>query len=398
MERQNGQAVSADSLSDSHSPIETDAVIIGAGPVGIYLAFQLGLLEVKAHLIDALPYPGGQCVELYGDKPIYDIPGIPVCTGKELVDNLLQQVTPFAPPLHLGQVVTALQTLPDGRFQLETNHGSTWIARAIFIAGGAGAFLPRSPSIPGLHDLPHSDLRFHFVPDAALAPQRTSLAATGARSDAAPADKVAADDLGDVVILGDGDSALEAALALALSLSLAPTAAHRSVVRSVTLMHRRDVFTASPATQAAFRDAVSAGKIRFMAAQITGIDAPNGRLQHIAVADSEGQTHTVPANTLWVLQGLSPKLGPIAEWGLAMERRQLQINTETYATSTPGIYAVGDVITYPGKKKLIASGFHEAIIAGFASMSVIFPQRRVLLQYTSSSSHLQKLLGVNQPD
>ena len=358
MERQDRQAVAADSLSEPHPPIETDAVIIGAGPVGIYLAFQLGLLEAKTHLIDALPYPGGQCVELYGDKPIYDIPGIPVCTGQELVNNLLQQVAPFAPPLHLGQVVTALQVQPDGRLKVATNHGQQWLARAVFIAGGVGAFLPRSPSLPGLHDLPQSDLRFHFTPDAAN------------------------ENLGDVLILGDGDSALEAALAL------------HSKARSVTLLHRRDVFTANPAAQAAFRAAVAAGKIRFMAAQAVGMDAPNGRLQHLDVADNQGQTHRLTANTLWVLQGLSPKLGPIAEWGLAMEKRQLQVNTETFSTSIPGIFAVGDVVSYPGKKKLIASGFHEAIMASFASMSVIFPQRRVLLQYTSSSSHLQKLLGV----
>jgi len=343
--------------------LETDAVIIGAGPVGIYLAFQLGLLETQAHLIDALPHPGGQCVALYGDKPIYDIPGIPLCTGQSLVDGLLQQVKPFAPPMHLGHLVQSFQRLDDGRLEVTTQRGLVLRAKAVFIAGGAGAFMPRSPAIEGLSALPPEDLQYQLNENHARTLE-------GKRH---------------IVVLGDGDGALEAAIALGQG---------KHPQTQVTLVHRRAVFAAAAHIQEALEEAIAAKLVRFIAAQLSGMRTDGGRLHSLHGMDANGASVDIDCDHLLVLQGLSPKLGPIAEWGLAMERRQLKVDTETYATSEAGIYAVGDIISYPGKKKLIASGFSEAIIAGFASMSVIAPQRRVMLQYTSSSTQLQRLLGV----
>ena len=343
--------------------LDTDAVIIGAGPVGIYLAFQLGLLETQAHLIDALPHPGGQCVALYGDKPIYDIPGIPFCTGQSLVDGLLQQVKPFAPPMHFGQLVQSVERLEDGRFQVATNRDLVLRAKVVFIAGGAGAFVPRSPAIEGLSTLPPDDLQY------ALPERHTGLLQHKRH----------------IVVLGDGDAALQAALVLGCE---------HGPHAKITLVHRRAVLSASAAVQGEFQAAIAAQSVNFIAAQLSGMRTDSGRLQSLNGVDANGAPIDIPCDHLLVLQGLSPKLGPIAAWGLDMERRQLTVDPETLATSEPGIYAVGDIISYPGKKKLIASGFSDAIIAGFASMSVIAPQRRVLLQYTSSSTQLQRLLGV----
>lgn len=348
--------------------IDTDALIIGAGPVGLYQAFQLGLLEVRTHLIDALPHAGGQCIELYADKPIYDIPGIPACTGRQLVDNLLQQVAPFAPDFHFSQLVSGFERGDDGHFLIHTSVGLQLRAKAVFIAAGVGAFQPRCPSIDGLRSFAGTQLHF----------QRPSHAAQtqGAH----------------VLILGDTDSALQAALDLCSATGRYADPAVRPA--SVTLIHRRDVFQAAPDTEAAFRAQVARGALRFMAAQPTAIHAQDHRLHSITVADNQGTLHTLNVDCMLVLQGLSPQLGPIAEWGLAMERRQLRVNTETFATDLPGVFAVGDINNYPGKKRLIACGFHEAILAAFGAMPHIAPHRRVQLQYTSSSAHLQQLLGV----
>ena len=318
------------------------------------------MLEASVQLIDALPHPGGQCVELYGDKPIYDIPGIPACTGQALVDGLLQQLAPFAPPMHLGQLVDAVRPHPDGGFVVSTDKALQIHSKTVFIAGGVGAFVPRCPAIDGLQALRDTQLHFdaHYSP-----PPNTE----------------------HLLILGDGDTALEAALRLAQS----PARPQR-----ITLIHRRDVFTAEAPTQTAFHAALADGSLHFIAAQLTAITTQHGVLQSVSVADNQGDVRTLDVNQILVLQGLSPKLGPIADWGLAMERRLINIDPASFATSVPGIFALGDIVNYPGKKKLIASGFHEAIMAAFAAMPFIHPDRKPLLQYTSSSSHLQKLLGV----
>lgn len=341
--------------------IETDAVIVGAGPVGIFQAFQLGLLEISSHIVDALPYAGGQCVELYADKPIYDIPGVPVYTGRELIANLLEQVSPFKPHWHLGQLVTNLQQQPDGRLLLETNSGTRFITKTLFIAAGVGAFQARMPNIEGL--AAHMGKQLHLalpLGDAWISRN--------------------------VLILGDTDSALQAAIDLAKQ---------AQKPKSVTLMHRRNVFVAEPSTIAAFRALVDSGDIQFVAGQTTSIQESESSLSALRYLDAEGKEQTLPVDELLVLMGLSPKLGPIAHWGLEMERRQLKVNTESYATDVPAIFAVGDINTYPGKKKLILCGFHETVLAAFGAATIVYPQKKVLLQYTTTSTRLHSLLGVD---
>ena len=339
--------------------IETDALVIGAGPVGLFQVFELGLLEIKAHVIDSLPAAGGQCVELYADKPIYDIPGTPVCSGRELVARLLKQIQPFNPTFHLDQQVNRVQRQADGRFQIETSANTKLIAKTIFIAGGVGSFQPRRLKIDGLGAFEGTQL-FYNVPAAeALAGKR-------------------------LVIIGDGDAALECALNLS----------RQGQAASVTLMHRRDEFKAAPGTIDAVRQLRATQQVQFIAAQAIGIEQTLSRLTALQVASAEGTTRSLPLDALIVLTGLSPKLGPIADWGLALARKQLVVDTEKFETSTPGIFAVGDVNTYPGKKKLILCGFHEAALAAFGAAPYVFPGKPVHLEYTTTSPRLHRALGV----
>jgi thioredoxin reductase (NADPH) len=352
-----------DSLRAAASPsaIETDALIIGAGPVGIFQAFQLGLLEISCHIVDALPHPGGQCVELYPDKPIYDIPGVPVYTGRELIAQLLKQVAPFKPPFHLGQLVSTVVPQADGRLLVGTTAGTRFLTKTLFIAAGVGAFQARLPAVNGLET--HLGQQLHLA-----LPQETDWSTRN------------------VLVLGDTDQALEAAVSLAT---------RAAKPRSVTLMHRRQVFAAAPATVAAFQALVDAQAIRFVAGQLTGVDENQGRISAAHYLDSEGAQQTLPVDELLVLLGLSPKLGPVAHWGLDMERRQLKVNTETFATDMQGVFAVGDINTYPGKKKLILCGFHECVLAAFGAAAIVFPDKKVLLQYTTTSTRLHSLLGLD---
>ncbi|MES2227204.1 MAG: NAD(P)/FAD-dependent oxidoreductase [Pseudomonadota bacterium] len=347
--------------SANAAAVATDAVVIGAGPVGLFQVFELGLLGIRAHVIDSLPFAGGQCVELYADKPIYDIPATKVCTGRELVARLLQQIEPFAPTLHLAQQVETVARQADGRFRVGTSAGVQFIATTVFIAGGVGSFQPRRLKVDGLAAFEGSQL-FHAVPDAA--------ALAGRR----------------VLIVGDSDAALQTALDLA--------AAGPARAAAITLMHRRDEFKAAPATTEALRRLRAAGQIEFVAAQATGLEISQGRLAALRVATAEGATRALPLDTLLVLTGLSPKLGPIADWGLAIERKQLVVDTAKFETSEPGIFAVGDVNTYPGKKKLILCGFHEAALAAFGAAERVFPDRPIHLEYTTTSPRLHKALGV----
>ncbi len=350
--------------------IETDAVIIGAGPVGLFQAFQLGLQEVRAHVVDALPHAGGQCVELYADKPIYDIPGLPVCSGRELAQRLLQQIAPFQVPLHLGHQILALTRQTDGRFWLETSEGQQFLTRTVFIAAGVGAFVPRKVPLDALSPFekgPSPQVRYFGVDAAALAGQH-------------------------VVVMGGEEAALETALQLSAS----------GQCQRVTLLHRVDKFKVEPALEQAMRQAVATGALDLVLGQPVGITVEpvagaSARLTglQLATADGpEGTTVTCPLDTLLPRLGLSPKLGPIADWGLAMERKQIAVDTERFETTEPGVYAVGDVNTYPGKRKLILCGFHEATLAAFAAAERVHPDRRVLLQYTTTSPRLHELLGV----
>ena len=346
------------------SIIETDAVIIGAGPVGLFQVFELGLLEVKAHVIDNLPYPGGQCVELYPDKPIYDIPAVPVCTGQELTESLLKQIEPFGATFHYGQEVTTVRKEEDGRFYVETSKETKFLAKTVFIAAGVGAFQPRTIKVDDVDKFTGSQLFYSAKRPADFAGK-------------------------DLLVLGGGDSALDWALNFAGD---GPNKA-----KSVTLVHRRDVFKAAPASVSKMQDLVANGKMKFIIGQLTGYEENDAKLSGAVITGVDGTVHHVPTSMMLVFFGLSPKLGPIAEWGLEIERRQLKVDTEKFQTSQPGIFAVGDINTYPGKKKLILSGFHECALAAFGATSIIFPDKKIHMQYTTTSPKLHKVLGVETP-
>jgi thioredoxin reductase (NADPH) len=344
--------------------IETDAVIVGAGPVGLFQVFELGLLEIKAHIIDSLAYPGGQCIELYPDKPIYDIPAVPVCTGKELTDNLLKQIEPFGASFHLGQEVSLVRKRDDGRFDVQTSKGTQLVTKTIFIAGGVGSFQPRLLRVDGLDKYDGTQLHYRVRNPQQFAGKN-------------------------LVIVGGGDSALDWAL------NFAQDGPHKA--ESVILVHRRDGFRAAPASVAKMKELCDAYEMQFVVGQVTGIEEADGSLTGVKVTGGDGVTRVVPLDMLLVFFGLSPKLGPIADWGLNIERKQLTVDTEKFETNVPGIFAVGDINTYPGKKKLILSGFHEAALAAFGAAPYIFPDKRIHLQYTTTSPKLHKVLGVETP-
>eukprot|EP01041_Mallomonas_annulata_P016271 gene16271-34070_t len=314
--------------------IDTDAVIVGAGPVGLFQVFELGLLEIKSHVIDSLAYPGGQCVELYPDKPIYDIPAVPVCTGQELTDNLLRQIAPFGATFHYGQEVTTVQKQDDGRFFVETSKGTRFLTKTIFIAAGVGAFQPRTLKVDGLEAFEGSQLHYRVKNPGDFAGKN-------------------------LVIVGGGDSALDWAL------DFVKDSPHKA--ESVILIHRRDGFKAAPANVAKMKELCEAYEMQFIVGQVTGYEERDGRLVGAKVTGGDGVTRVVPLDVLLVFFGLSPKLGPIAQWGLDIERKQLKVDTEKFSTSETGIFAVGDINIYPGKKKLILSGFHECALAAFGA-------------------------------
>ena len=340
---------------------KTDAVVIGAGPVGLFQIFQLGLQGLSCHVIDALPHAGGQCAELYGDKPIYDIPGIKVCTGQELTDRLLEQIVPFAPQWHLGEQASVLAPQPNGGFLVETSSGTQLHARAVFIAAGVGAFLPRALKLPGLEAFEGTQLRYGLDEGENLAGQH-------------------------LVVHGGG----EHAVATAITCATAPEHLRPS---RVTLHHRRDVFDAPPAVLDQLRVLRVAGRIEVAIGVASGIEQAAGHLSALMLTTSEGKLLRVPLDRLLVRLGLVPRLGPIADWDMALERKQIVVDPTTFATSVPGIYAVGDAITYPGKRKLIVSGFHEATLAAFGAAEWLAGQK-LPLEYTTSSARLQSLLGV----
>ena len=363
MEPQLNQEV-INTAAQHDGPIETDAVIVGAGPVGLFQVFELGLLEIKAHVIDSLAYPGGQCIELYPDKPIYDIPAVPVCTGKELTDNLLKQIEPFGATFHYGQEVSVVEKQEDGRFFVETSKGSKFLTKTIFIAAGVGAFQPKLLRVEGLEKFDNSQLHYRVKNPADFAGKN-------------------------LVIVGGGDSALDWALNF--------VADGPNKAESVILIHRRDGFKAAPASVAKMKDLCDAYEMQFIVGQITGYDEKDGKLTGAKVTGADGVTRVVPLDVLLVFFGLSPKLGPIAHWGLDIERKQLKVDTEKFSTNVPGIFAVGDINTYPGKKKLILSGFHECALAAFGAAPLIFPDKKIHLQYTTTSPKLHKVLGVESP-
>ena len=338
--------------------IDTDVVIIGAGPCGLFQVFELGLLGLKAEVVDSTRQPGGQCAELYPDKPIYDIPGIPVCSGQELTDALLRQIEPFNCGMHLQEEVTVVRKDRDDSFHVETNAGTQFHAKAVVIAGGVGSFQPRKLRVPGAEDFEGRSLHYRVQDPTQFAGQR-------------------------LVILGGGDSALDWVLELA------------NVAEHITLVHRRDEYRAVPDSVNKMRKLVADGKIDVIeSAKATAIDGVDGSIQTITIQPREGEPVEVPADHVLVFFGLAPKLGPIAEWGLNINRKTVNVDTEKFETSEPGIYAVGDINYYAGKKKLILCGFHEAALAAFAIKQRIEPDKKVHVQYTTTSPMMHKRLGL----
>lgn len=335
---------------------ETDVIIVGAGPCGLFNVFELGLLDLKAHLVDILDRPGGQCAELYPEKPIYDIPALPVVTGQELTDRLMEQIAPFNPVFHLSQMAVALDKLDDGRWQLTTDSGTVLVAPVVVISAGGGSFQPKKPPIPGIEAYEGQSV-FYAV--------RKMEAFRGKH----------------LVIAGGGDSALD------WTLNLLPVAA------SVTLVHRRPEFRAAPDSVNKMLARVEAGEMDFRVGQITGLEGKEGQLSGVRLRSDAGE-ETIEADTLLAFYGLTMKLGPVANFGLNLHENLIPVDTEKFETSTPGIFAVGDINWYPGKLKLILSGFHEAALMSQAAFRICRPDAKLRFQYTTSSSELQKRLGV----
>ncbi len=348
---------------DDTPAIDTDVLVIGAGPVGLFSVFELGLLELRCELVDALPHPGGQCAELYPDKPIYDLPGLPVVSGRALVQRLLDQIAPFKPRLHLGHLVSQLRRRPDGRWDAATDRATRFNAGAVILAAGAGAFLPRSLALDGIEAHVGHQVLHQAPPAEALTGQQ-------------------------VLILGDEDGALETAITLA----------EAGACASVTLVHRRDQFRAAAATVGRLQALRADGRLHFIAGQPRALrhddPAEPARLTGLDLLDGDGITRPVAVDRLLLLLGLSPRLGPIAQWGLALQRRQVPVSTEAFETAEPGLYAVGDINTYPGKRKLLLCGFHEATLAAFGAATRRAGGKPLLLQYTTTSPQLHRLLGV----
>ena len=343
--------------------ITTDVVIVGAGPCGLFQVFELGLLGLKAEVIDSIRQPGGQCTELYPDKPIYDIPAIPVCTGDELTEQLMQQIAPFEAGMHLGEEVTVVQRQDDDSFLVETSAGKQFNAKAVVIAAGVGSFQPRPLRADGIDAFEGKSVHYRVRNPEQFAGKR-------------------------LAILGGGDSALDWVLELA------------KIAEHITLVHRRDEYRAAPASVEKMRELAAAGQVTVIEkAKVTALHGEGDQVASMTVQPKEGDAVVVDADQVLVFFGLAPKLGPIADWGLDINRKTINVDTEKFETSEPGIYAVGDINFYPGKKKLILCGFHEAALAAFAIKQRVEPERKVHLQYTTTSPIMHERLGVeNEAD
>ncbi len=334
--------------------IETDVLIIGAGPVGLFAVFELGLLDLKCHLVDILDRPGGQCAELYPEKPIYDIPGLPEVSGQQLVDNLLKQIAPFDPQFHFGRMVTGLSKRPDGIFAVTTDAGERFAAKVVVIAAGGGSFQPKRPPVAGIEEYEGTSVFYSVRQMDAFRDQ-------------------------DVVIVGGGDSALDWTLNL------------QKIAKSVTLVHRRAEFRAAPDSVKRMWALHEGGKVGFQLGQIASLEGEGGVLSAVNVKSADGEVR-LPATRLLPFFGLTMKLGPVAEWGLNLDQNLILVNTDKFETSERGIFAIGDINYYPGKLKLILSGFHEAALMAQEAKKIVDPDQRVIFQYTTTSTALQKKL------
>jgi thioredoxin reductase (NADPH) len=337
-------------------PVETDAVIIGAGPVGLFAVFELGLLDIKAHVVDILDKIGGQCAELYPEKPIYDIPGLPIVSGQGLTDALLAQIKPFGATFHLGQRIDSLQRTADGRFKLVTDIGTQFVAKVVVIAAGGGSFTPKRPPLAGIEGYEGTSV-FYSVR------------------------KIEEFRGKDVLIIGGGDSALD------WTLNLHP------VAKSLTLLHRRDEFRGAPHSVDQMRALVAGKKMTLLIGQVAALHGEGGTLSGVTIRTKDGERR-IDCARLLPFFGLTMKLGPVANWGLNLHEDLIYVDTEKFQSNESGIFAVGDINWYPGKLKLILSGFHEAALMAQAAYRIVYPGKKLLFQYTTSSSSLQKKLGV----
>lgn len=340
--------------------IDTDVVIVGAGPCGLFQVFELGLLGLKAEIVDSIRQPGGQCTELYPDKPIYDIPAIPVCTGEELTQGLLKQIEPFKCGMHLAEEVTSVERQDDGSFVVGTSAGKQFHAKAVVIAGGVGSFQPRPVRATGVENYGGTSLHYR-VKDPTIFTNKK------------------------LVIFGGGDSALDWVLEL------------EGKAKHITLVHRRDEYRAVDASVNKMRALAAAGEIDvYENSKVAEFIGKDGKLDAVKIENKQGESTEISADHVLVFFGLAPKLGPIADWGLDMNRKTINVNTETFETNQPGIYAVGDINYYPGKKKLILCGFHEAALAAFAIKHRIEPNKKVHVQYTTTSPIMHERLGLDE--
>ena len=341
-----------------NTTINTDVVIVGAGPCGLFTVFEMGLLDMKCHLIDILDKPGGQCAELYPEKPIYDIPAYPIISGQELTDRLMEQIAPFDPTFHFQQMAEKLEKLDNGKWRLTTDIGTVFEATCIVIAAGGGSFVPKKPPIPGIDEYEGTSVLYAVREREKLKGKR-------------------------LVIVGGGDSALDWTVDL------------NEIASEVTLVHRRDKFRAAPDSVSKMRALVDAEKMKFQMGQIAGLKGANGQIDAVTIKDRDGDEKDIECDMLLPFFGLTMKLGPIGEFGLNLHENLIPVDTEKFETSTPGIFAVGDINTYPGKLKLILSGFHEAALAARQAFRYCHPDAKLKFEYTTSSTSLQKKLDVD---
>ncbi len=339
-------------------PIKTDVLIIGAGPCGLFAVFELGLLDIKAHLVDILDKVGGQCAELYPEKPIYDIPALPIISGQGLTEALMKQISPFNPTFHLGEMVETIERIGEPLFRITTDQGKVFEAKLVVVAAGGGSFQPKRPPVPGIEAYEGTSVFYAVRQMERFRDKR-------------------------LLVVGGGDSALD------WTLNLAPLA------KRVTLMHRRDQFRAAPDSVNKMRALVAEGKIDLVLGQVTGLEGEGGVLRAANAKPDKGDPYRVECDAMLPFFGLTMKLGPVGNWGIKLDGDLIPVDTAAFETNVPGIFAIGDINTYPGKLKLILCGFHEAALMAQKAYHYVFPEKRLVFQYTTSSTSLQKKLGVS---
>ena len=348
----------------SQEPKNIDALIIGAGPCGLFQVFELGLLGINSIIIDSMDKIGGQCSELYPDKPIYDIPGIPVCSAEELVDNLLKQIEPFNPQIQLSEEVVGVEKMNKG-YLVTTSKENQFITKTIFIAGGVGSFQAKKLRLKNISDYEDQWLYYKIQDKNKLIGKN-------------------------IVIFGGGDSALDWAIEFATDKNFLDSGGQ------VTLVHRRDEYRGATASVNTIKNLAEQELIKlYETSTLRSFKTDNNDLKSLTLY-RDGKELEVEAEVALVFFGLSPKLGPIGDWGLEINKKSIEVNTESFETNHPSIFAIGDIANYPGKKKLILSGFHEAALASFAAKAIIEPGKKVHLQYTTTSPKLQERLGVSK--